>query len=68
MEFFIIGWLCSPFLQECVSFQGPKKFDSKIICQREATIVKRDMKNRLRKKDFVNKIYITCKEKRIWLQ
>ena len=68
MKFIIIGWLCSPFLQECVSFQVPKKFDSKIICQREAAIVKRDMKNRLRKEDFVNKIYITCKENPIWHQ
>ena len=68
MKFIIIGWLCSPFLQECVPFQSPEKFDSEILCNRKAAIVGRDMKKRLDEEDFANKIYLTCKETPIWHQ
>lgn len=63
MKFVIIGWLCSPFLHECVPFEGPKIFNSKIVCKREANIVARDMKKRFNKENFPTKISITCKEK-----
>ena len=68
MKFIIIGWLCSPFLQECVPFQGPEKFENSIICNRKAAIIKRDMKKRLDEEGFANKIYLTCKETPVWHQ
>jgi hypothetical protein len=69
MTYFILGMLCSPFLESCIEFENKEKlYESKIICRREAMINLRKIVLEFKQQEFPVKIFITCKEYNPWLQ
>jgi hypothetical protein len=60
--FMMIGAICSPFLEHCIGFEYPKKFDDLRTCENEVVITKKRIETDFEINGLAAKVFIKCQE------